>query len=93
MQIILMQYHIRFHGVESLKDKNQRVARLVKFLGGHSDVAASETELREELDHSILSVLVVAPNRKLLDQRKQQLEVALNDRLDAEILDLQQQFL
>ena len=93
MQIILMQYHIRFHGMESLKDKNQRVSRLLKQLGSNTDVAVSETDLKEELDHSILSVLVIAPNHKLLDQRKQQLEAELNDRLDAEILDLQQQFL
>ncbi len=80
-------------GCNSLKEKRQRLAKLRDKFGKQSNVAVCESSMADELRQGEWTFVAVSASAKVVQQTLAEIERFITQSLDAEILNLEQEWL
>ncbi|GAA3561181.1 DUF503 domain-containing protein [Marinobacter xestospongiae] len=89
----VMTLHFQVYGCDDLKAKRKAFAPLKAVWGREPDLAVAETADQEALDCATWSVAVLGTSSQAIDQRLDQIEKAIAERIDAPVLEVQRELL
>lgn len=89
----LLTLHFQLYGCEDLKAKRKAFTALRAIWGKEPDLAVSETADQEALDCATWTVAALGTSSQQITQRLDQVEKAIEERIDAAILDVHREIL
>lgn len=89
----VLTLHFQLYGCEDIKAKRRALAPLKAIWGKEPDLAVVETGDVEALDRATWSIAALGTSTPLIQQRLDQVEKAIEQRIDAPILDVQREML
>lgn len=89
----VMTLQFQLYGVQDLKDKRKVFSPLKTLWGREADVAVAETGDLEALDAATWSFAVLGTNSQLITARLEQIELAVAQKIDAPILNVERELL
>lgn len=89
----ILSMHFQLYGVEDLKAKRRVFAPLRNIWGKETDLAVAETGDFDALDSAVWSVAVVGGSPRQLSARLDQVEKAIEQQIDAPVLEVHREIL
>lgn len=89
----VMTLHFQLYGCEDLKAKRKVFTALRAVWGKEPDLAVAETADQEALDCATWTVAALGTSSQQISQRLDMVEKAIQDRIDAAILEVQREIL
>ncbi|RBP33221.1 hypothetical protein DET50_10233 [Marinobacter pelagius] len=89
----VMILHFQLYGCEDLKAKRKVFTALRAVWGKEPDLAVAETADQEALDCATWTVAALGTSSQQISQRLDLVEKAIQDRIDAAILEVQREIL
>lgn len=89
----ILTLHFELYGCDDLKAKRKVFTALKAIWGRESDLAVAETADQESLDRATWTVAALGSSSQQITQRLDQVEKAIQDRIDAAIIDVQREIL
>lgn len=93
MNIACLTIKFQLHGCHSLKDKRQRLARLRDKYGKQTQVAVCESGDADNLQRAQWSFVAAAASKTVVQKICAEIELYVTSSVDAEVVDIQQQWL
>lgn len=87
----VMTLHFQLYGVADLKEKRRVFSPLKTLWGKEADIAVAETGHLEALDAATWSFVVLGTNTQLINARLEQIERAVEQKIDAPILETERE--
>lgn len=87
----VMTLHFQLYGCDDLKTKRRTFAVLKAVWGKESDLAVAETADHDALDCATWTIAALGTSCQLINQRLDQVEKAIAERVDAPILEVQRE--
>ncbi|SFR81682.1 hypothetical protein SAMN05216203_3204 [Marinobacter daqiaonensis] len=92
-QIGIVTLHFQLYGVADLKAKRKAFTPMKAIWGREPDLAVAETGDFEALDSAVWSVVAIGGTSQQLTARLDQVEKAIEQRIDAPVLDVHRELL
>lgn len=89
----VLTLHFQLYGCEDLKAKRKVFTSLRAVWGKEPDLAIAETADLEALDCATWTIAALGTSSQLITQRLDQIEKAIEERIDAAILDVHREIL
>ncbi len=89
----VMTLHFQLYGCEDLKAKRKVFTALRAVWGKEPDLAVAETADQEALDCATWTVAALGTSSQQISQRLDMVEKAIQERIDAAILEVQREIL
>lgn len=89
----ILTLHFQLYGCEDLKAKRKVFTALKAAWGKEHDLAVAETADQDALDCATWTIAALGGNSQQIAQRLDQIEKAIQDRIDAAILDVHREIL
>ncbi|KAA1175583.1 DUF503 domain-containing protein [Marinobacter salinexigens] len=89
----LLTLHFQLYGCDDLKAKRKVFTTLRAVWGKEPDLAVSETADHDALDCATWTIAALGTSSQLITQRLDQIEKAIEERVDAAILDIHREIL
>ncbi|WP_227515447.1 DUF503 domain-containing protein [Marinobacter salinus] len=89
----VLTLHFQLYGCEDLKAKRKVFTALKAVWGKESDLAVAETADQDALDCATWTIAALGTSSQQITQRLDQVEKAIQDRVDAAILDIHREIL
>ena len=89
----VLTLHFQLYGCEDLKAKRKVFTTLRAVWGKEPDLAVAETADLEALDCATWTIAALGTSSQLITQRLDQIEKAIQERVDAAILDIHREIL
>ncbi|HTN32765.1 MAG TPA: DUF503 domain-containing protein [Marinobacter sp.] len=89
----VLTLHFQLYGCEDLKAKRKVFAPLRAVWGKEPDLAIAETADQEALDCATWTIVTLGTSTQQITQRLDQVEKAIEERIDAAILDISREIL
>lgn len=89
----VLTLHFQLYGCEDLKAKRKVFTPLRAVWGKEPDLAVAETADLDALDCATWTIAALGTSSQLISQRLDQVEKAIEERIDAAILDIQKELL
>lgn len=89
----VLTLHFQLYGCEDLKAKRKVFTTLRSVWGKEPDLAVAETADLEALDCATWTIAALGTSSQLITQRLDQVEKAIQERVDAAILDIHREIL
>lgn len=89
----VLTLHFQLYGCGDLKTKRKAFAPLRAVWGKEPDLAVAETADFDALDCATWTIAALGTSSQLISQRLDQVEKAIEERIDAAILDIQKELL
>ncbi|MFC7293147.1 DUF503 domain-containing protein [Marinobacter aromaticivorans] len=89
----ILTLHFQLYGCEDLKAKRKVFTPLRAIWGREPDLAVAETADLEALDCATWTIAALGTSSQLITQRLDQIEKAIEERIDAAILDIHREIL
>ncbi len=89
----VLTLHFQLYGCDDLKAKRKVFAPLRVLWGKEPDVAVAETADLEALDCATWTIAVLGTSSQLISQRLDLIEKAIEEKIDAAILEVQRELL
>ncbi|MGP4845179.1 DUF503 domain-containing protein [Marinobacter sp. 1Y8] len=89
----VMTLHFQVYGCEDIKAKRKAFTALKAIWGKEPDLAIAETGDFEALDRATWSIAALGTSTQLIQQRLDQVEKAIEQRIDAPVLDVHREML
>ncbi|AFP32516.1 DUF503 domain-containing protein [Marinobacter sp. BSs20148] len=89
----VLTLHFQLYACDDLKAKRKVFAPLKTIWGKEPDLAVAETDHQDILDCATWTVVALGSSSQQISQRLDQVEKAINERIDAAILDVDRQLL
>ncbi len=87
----VMTLHFQLYGCDDLKAKRRAFSALKAIWGKESDLAVAETADHDALDCATWTIAALGTSSQLINQRLDQVEKAIAERVDAPILEIQRE--
>lgn len=87
----VMTLHFQLYGCDDLKAKRRVFGALKTVWGKESDLAVAETADQDALDCATWTIAALGTSSQLINQRLDQVEKAIAERIDAPILEIQRE--
>lgn len=87
----VMTLHFQLYGCDDLKAKRRVFSALKTVWGKESDLAVAETADQDALDCATWTIAALGTSSQLINQRLDQVEKAIAERIDAPILEIQRE--
>ena len=92
-QVGLLTLHFQLYGCKDLKAKRKVFTALKAIWGKEPDLAVAETADQEALDCATWTIAAVGGSSRQLSERLDQVEKAIEERVDAAVLSVQREIL
>jgi len=89
----VLTLHFQLYGCEDLKAKRKAFAALKAVWGRETDLAVAETADQDALDCATWTIAALGRSTQQITQRLDQVEKAIQERIDAAILDVHREIL
>lgn len=89
----VLTLHFQLYGCEDLKAKRKVFTALKAVWGKESDLAVAETADQDALDCATWTIAALGTSSQQITQRLDQVEKAIQDRVDAAILEIHREIL
>ncbi|MDX1799588.1 MAG: DUF503 domain-containing protein [Marinobacter sp.] len=89
----LLTLHFQLYGCDDLKAKRKVFTPLRAIWGREPDLAVAETADQDALDCATWTIAALGGSSSQLQQRLDQVEKAIAERIDAPVLDIQREIL
>ncbi len=89
----VLTLHFQLYGCEDLKAKRKAFTALKAVWGREPDLAVAETADQDALDCATWTIAALGSSTQQITQRLDQVEKAIQDRIDAAILDVHREIL
>lgn len=89
----ILTLHFQLYGCEDLKAKRKVFTALKAVWGKEPDLAVAETADQDALDCAIWTIAALGGSSQQIAQRLDQIEKAIQERIDAAILDVHREIL
>ncbi|WP_228257352.1 DUF503 domain-containing protein [Marinobacter sp. NP-4(2019)] len=89
----VLTLHFQLYGCEDLKAKRKAFAALKAVWGRETDLAVAETADQDALDCATWTIAALGSSTQQITQRLDQVEKAIQERIDAAILDVHREIL
>ena len=89
----LLTLHFQLYGCEDLKAKRRVFTPMRAVWGREQDLAVSETSDLDSLDCATWTIAALGASSRQIQERLDQVEKAIAERIDAPILDVQREIL
>jgi uncharacterized protein YlxP (DUF503 family) len=89
----ILTLHFQLYGCEDLKAKRKVFTALKAVWGKEPDLAVAETADQEALDCATWTIAALGDSSQQISQRLDQVEKAIQERIDAAILDVHREIL
>lgn len=92
-QVGIVTLHFQLYGVDDLKAKRKAFTPMRAVWGREPDLAVAETGDFEALDSAVWSVVAIGGSSRQLTERLDQVEKAIEQRIDAPVLEVHREML
>ncbi len=89
----VMTLHFQLYGCDDLKAKRKVFTPMRAIWGREPDLAVAETADQEALDCATWTIAALGASSRAIQERLDQVEKAIAERIDAPVLDLQREIL
>lgn len=89
----VMTLHFQLYGCADLKAKRKAFSPMRAVWGREPDLAVAETADQEALDCATWTIAALGASSRLIQERLDQVEKAIAERIDAPVLDVQREIL
>lgn len=89
----IVTLHFQLYGVEDLKAKRKVFTPMRAIWGREPDLAVAETGDHETLDSAVWSIVAIGGTSQQLTARLDQVEKAIEQRIDAPVLEVHRELL
>ncbi|MCR8914614.1 DUF503 domain-containing protein [Marinobacter panjinensis] len=89
----ILTLHFQLYGCEDLKGKRKAFTAMKAVWGKEPDLAVAETADQDALDCATWTIAALGGSSQQISQRLDQIEKAIQDRIDAAILDVHREIL
>ncbi|WP_148864452.1 DUF503 domain-containing protein [Marinobacter fonticola] len=89
----ILTLHFQLYGCDDIKAKRRALSPLKAIWGKESDLAVVETGDIDAVDRATWSIAALGTSTQLIQQRLDQVEKAIEQRIDAPILDVHREML
>ncbi|TBW58815.1 DUF503 domain-containing protein [Marinobacter halodurans] len=89
----VLTLHFQLYGCDDIKSKRRTFAPMRAVWGKEPDLAVVETGDLDALDRATWSIAALGTSTQLIQQRLDQVEKAIEQRIDAPVLDVQREML
>ena len=89
----VLTLHFQVYGCDDLKAKRKAFSPMRAIWGKEPDLAVAETADMEALDCATWTVAALGTSSRQIQERLDQVEKAIADRIDAPVLDVQREIL
>lgn len=89
----VLTLHFQLYGCDDLKAKRKAFSPMRAIWGREPDLAVAETADQEALDCATWTIAVLGASSRAIQERLDQVEKAIAERIDAPVLDVQREIL
>lgn len=89
----IVTLHFQLYGVEDLKAKRKAFTPMLAIWGKEPDLAVAETGDHKALDSAVWSIVAIGGTSQQLTARLDQVEKAIEQRIDAPVLEVHRELL
>ncbi|WP_111496943.1 DUF503 domain-containing protein [Marinobacter bohaiensis] len=89
----VLTLHFQVYGCDDIKAKRRAFSALKAIWGKEPDLAVAETGDLDALDRATWSIAALGTSTQLIQQRLDQVEKAIEQRIDAPVLDVHREML